>query len=449
VHLRLLTPLILVLALPGVAQAGTASSTGSTVSVSSPPGENLDVSVGFVSRPGQLAVSVLEGTLQAGTNCTQHNASMVFCTVSGVPRVVVDLGDGDDEFSLANEIDMRVEVSGGPGNDDLSGDTIAPLTAPRAVATVLDGGPGDDELTGGVATPDTLIGGDGVDEVDYGGSRMPTTITMNGVADDGGPGEGDNVAADFENITGSLYAPNTILGSDLNVPLDRYGHTQSIDGGPAGDVIDGRGGSDSIDGFDGDDTLAGAAGDDLLIGSDGHDRIDGGPGADNFVGENGDDTLLSRDGAPDERLDCDAGTDTAVVDRLLDGGPLFGTCENVDAAWIAAPRLFVRVVSVKLRRGRLRLPVECLAMPGARCKGKLTVRTARAVRFRGHRRKVSLGRAKVRLKGKGTITVRVPRAVRRRVLRRRQSVGCLVIAALRGSPRAADPLLVRATSIRR
>ena len=332
--LRLGVIAVSVLTLPGSAVAATATSDGKNIVVAGPPGESFTIGIGGLSaKPGVLELQAFAPVpLQAGAGCTQRSTSFVSCSVSGVPRVVVDLGDGDDRVGIDNVEPMRVEVTGGPGNDILSGDSSIPE---HPVVTVFDGGPGNDTLFPGRG-PDTLRGGEGEDTVNYGlGVDAPTSISLDGVADDGQPGEGDDVGSDIEVVYGADKAPNTIVASGVATPVRVFG-------GDAADRIVGGAGADSLAGHLGDDVLEGGPGDDAVLGNDGADRLDGGPGVDRLGGGTGDDTLIARDGEPDESVDCGEGSDMADLDAQLDHRLLKG-CERVKETWAGPPRLIAEL----------------------------------------------------------------------------------------------------------
>jgi hypothetical protein len=105
---------------------------------------------------------------------------------------------------------------------------------------------------------------------------------VDGVADDGRPGEGDNI------LPGNLV------------------------------VVDVTG--DHVFVGDGNDYLFSEFGNDILVGGPGVDRFDSRPFA------QGDQTIYARDGEVDEEIDCGDGVDTAYVD--FTEGPITG-CETV------------------------------------------------------------------------------------------------------------------------
>ena len=112
------------------------------------------------------------------------------------------------------------------------------MTRSTAAAAIdqLDAGPPADS-----AGPDTLIGGEGFDTVDYGQRTEPLSITLDEVANDGEQGEGDDVRPDVEHVVGGP-GNDTIIGTAL------------------ADTLEGRGGDDRITGLPGDDTLLGGNG---------------------------------------------------------------------------------------------------------------------------------------------------------------------------------------------
>jgi hypothetical protein len=105
---------------------------------------------------------------------------------------------------------LRIFVDGGAGSDSLSGDWS------DYSSLFLNGGADDDLLEGGrdwtrlnggpgadVMRP--LPGNSGRPEVSYEDSPARVRVTLDGVANDGTPGEHDNVAPDIGNVTGSQF----------------------------------------------------------------------------------------------------------------------------------------------------------------------------------------------------------------------------------------------------
>ena len=122
---------------------------------------------------------------------------------------------------------------------------------------------------------------------------------------------------------GAVVAAKTITGTKKG---------EVLKGTKRADRISGRGGDDLIKGKGGRDRLSGNGGNDTLQGGKGKDRMAGGAGSNqlNMVdgveqGSPGNDVIRARNGQPDE-IDCGAGNDRVIVDRVEDG--VFN-CETV------------------------------------------------------------------------------------------------------------------------
>jgi Ca2+-binding RTX toxin-like protein len=274
---------------------------------------------------------------------------------------VEDLTSGGGADTLVGS-DGRNVLDGGPGADSLSGlggDDVLQDSGGDNAADHLDGGDGDDSLSAG-GGPDTYVGGDGEDVVtDYAGRASAVNVTLDGVADDGGAGEGDNVEPDVEDVTG----------------------------GSAADTLVGNASDNELVGGAGDDTISGGAGNDGLIGGAGRDTIDGGAGHDDLEGGSGADTLKTRDGLTD-RAACGGGTDSVQGEARDD---ITGDCENVD---IAAPTP-VTIQSVQVTRaGYVVVKVLC---PGVErsCGGTIIVKTVKRIA----KRFIKLGQVNYKLRG--------------------------------------------------
>ena len=172
----------------------------------------------------------------------------------GGPDVVMG-GPGDDGVAGAGGDDMvdgqdgNDSVLGGPGKDMLFGsagnDYLYPGDGPA-------GGTGDD---------DAMSGGDGIDEATYATRTTGVVVSLNGQADDGFPGENDNVLGDVEKVTGGM-------GDDR---ISGGAAPETLNGGPGADLIGGGGGADDLEGGNGDDTFDGGPGADLIAGGAGVD----------------------------------------------------------------------------------------------------------------------------------------------------------------------------------
>jgi Ca2+-binding RTX toxin-like protein len=121
------------------------------------------------------------------------------------------------------------------------------------------------------------VGGGGGDRVSYFGAYespdVGVTVTQDDVANDGAPGEGDNIHSDISDIQGTQHGDDVIIGS----AVDNF-----------------------ISGVAGDDRLEGGAGDDIIYPGDGRNVVVGGAGADEIRGDGGETgTFDARDGERD------------------------------------------------------------------------------------------------------------------------------------------------------
>jgi Ca2+-binding RTX toxin-like protein len=206
-----------------------------------------------------------------------------------------------------------------------------------------------------------------MDRVSYASSTAPLTVTIGGGADDGAPGEGDDVQGDVEQISGGS-GDDRLVGNDANNLLDGAAgddelsgenNNDTLIGGPGADVLSGGSGFDRVsywtrtaplsltigDGADdgasgegddiqadieqldagqGNDRLVGDAANNVLKGHAGDDVLTGGGGFDRLIGGDGDDRLDARDGDGDT-LFCGNGIDTAMGDPVDWLSP---SCEN-------------------------------------------------------------------------------------------------------------------------
>lgn len=255
-------------------------------------------------------------------------------TLGGTPgnAVSVTLDGGEDDDTLTIGGFGTVALTGGPGNDTL-----------RAGAARFDvdddGGPGDDRFEGNPEASDdmykepgadTYLGGehdpaaDALDDegccwdsVSYGfgvDPAQPVNVSLDGVANDGVAGEGDDVGIDIESIQTST-APDVVTCGSRPCSVVTSGGDDRITGGSANDSLFAGNGADVIAGLGGDDRLAGGDAEqfqttDPPVTGD-PDQLDGGPGDDELLGDPGSDDLA---GGP--------GTDQAYLARRAPIDPL-------------------------------------------------------------------------------------------------------------------------------
>ncbi len=276
--------LVLLLALPALPAAGaeTASVAGDaslTHYVGTKGLDDLSVSV-EASKWVFHRNGLQQAPIAAGEHCADTSGGeqkIVACDLTEF--VEVDLSDGDDRLIGGAEANEMV-VHAGAGEDSLiiSSDHSNVIDGEDDGDTFeLGGGAGQDTINGDAGNdlikeptgPDTINGGPGTDTVMYQGeSTESLTVTLDDVRNDG-PGAGQDVSSDVENLSG----------------------------GPERDHFVGSDGANVLKGGRGEDELKGGAGEDTLEG-----------------GED-DDNIFARDGEHDI-VDCGFGEDSATVDAI-------------------------------------------------------------------------------------------------------------------------------------
>jgi hypothetical protein len=267
------------------AQAGTAS--GRPAQFTATPGERNDLTVDGGSG-GAVQFSDAGAPVSPRLGCAPFPLGQAMCDPDGDPRVTdgggvsVDLGDNDDRAVIrwVPGTDTRpgaIRVSGGAGNDYIENSANALIS--------FDGGDGNDTLvTGPGPGPGPgayLLGGAGADLMqssadccavagynDHGAAGV--RITLDGAANDGFAGEGDDVRT--SGVTGSP-GPDVISGDARANSLSGAGGADVLDGGGGDDAIDATvQGPQASDGPDGPDTVTCGTGNDDVV-ADENDKV--------------------------------------------------------------------------------------------------------------------------------------------------------------------------------
>ncbi|MDW5597247.1 calcium-binding protein [Conexibacter stalactiti] len=458
---------------PSIAGADVASSDGATIWVRGD--DRNETIVLSMTSSGEVEINSDETgpgctrTIFESTRCPLGPGGVVVAMAGGSDKVTslmltegmlpdgalqVDLGAGDDRFTGADSAETIVagpgndtietaggddSIDGGEGNDTING---------GGGRDTLRAGPGDDVLDGDAyATPaaDTIDGGEGNDKavgwnIPDGDLHPPVTVTLNGAADDGRPGEGDNVAG-IERITS--HVSGTIALSDAPDVVEMWANQDH-----GNSTIATLGGNDTVTGGNSSETIDGGAGDDRLEGGFGDDTIVGGAGRDTIVGDKsasqcglfescsmpiGNDTIDVRDGVADS-VSCGVGTDRVIADAADTIAP---DCETVERpAVVAPPRAETPRDSTPRGTaprggsadGKARLTAAGSVRLGSALARGIKVRVAGIKKgsrvvftARAGKRTVARGAARVGRGGTATVTLRFTPAARRS-LRRARSV---------------------------
>jgi len=208
----------------GLPQPGFASLTAGVLKVTGRGAEknNIDIT--------QTATTITitdKRPIAPGTGCTRVSGRSVSCPRSGVTRIDVFAGDGNDV--VAPSVSVPVDIYGGDGDDRLQAGTTA------------DG-------------PTRFRGGAGIDHIDYGARTNAVTVKVDARAADGEAGERDRVDPDVENITT----------------------------GSGDDFVKAGNGANTISAGTGIDTIKAGGGNDIVNAADAtrDERVDCGPGVD-------------------------------------------------------------------------------------------------------------------------------------------------------------------------
>jgi len=384
----------IVLASSAGALASTVSVGGGTLSYSADPNEINEVTIERVG--GFFRVRDDTATLSTvDPDCTEINAHLTRCLQAPVTDIEALGRDQGDTITVAGARPATISggggsdaIVGGDGDDTLSagpgstpqlfsetifageGDDVLRGSTTTNASTTMIGGPGNDTIAGGPGF-DTVSGDDGADvlrggggtndAVNYGSSPVGVNVTINDVANDGAPGEHDDVRTDIEGVSGSGFA-DVINGSDDSEFLSGQAGVDTVRGFGGNDFLNGGPDADTIVGGDDNDSMRGGFGApaaDVFLGGDGTDgvvyddrpdasplsltlndtaddgvagendnirqdveNVDGGPGDDTIVGDLEDNLLQGRDGNDD--------ISGAGGDDLLRGDVSFGGSGNDD-----------------------------------------------------------------------------------------------------------------------
>lgn len=283
-------------------------------------GDDLDWAE-YIAAPAPVTATLPSGTAVGGDGSGATDTYVAIERIGGSAQNDVLTGDGGDNIvngrggndtialgagnDLSRGGDGVDTIRGEDGNDGISGDAGADsLSGGEGNDSISDGsgndlvlgGPGDDELDASGFDPDLgllasgtdiLSGGAGTDRAHYWPRTTSVSVNLDGLANDGAIGEGDNVGGptgDVENVDGGF-------GNDLLI------------GNGAANVLHGQAGRDVIFGLNGTDMIIGGGAADVLSGGAGNDRFDA------------DDDVV-------DIVDGGAGRDEAAVDRLMDGDPV-------------------------------------------------------------------------------------------------------------------------------
>jgi Ca2+-binding RTX toxin-like protein len=235
--------------------------------------------------------TILRAPVDPASKCIQTAPKKVACkATTGYVDPIVTLADGNDSAEIVQDSAggywsqwWRASVNGGPGADRISS---------TAWSNQFTGGLGADDMTPGWFA-----------SYRYDDHTSAVSVSLDGGANDGAPGEGDNARPAHSGgagVTATAFA-DVIVGS------------------PGRDEIDTGDGENVVHGLGGDDSIVAGRGADEVHGGDGADFVAGGDGADLLFGDAGDDYIDSFfggavTGAGFDAVHCGDGTDYVYSD---------------------------------------------------------------------------------------------------------------------------------------
>ncbi len=311
--------------------------------------------ISYGSRRGNVTLSLNgiadDGELLEGDNVngefTQIESGDGSDVVSGTGAPTIYLTqDGNDLVMGGAAAEL---ILSGEGNDTLRGGDGGDQFYGGSGNDFVEGGAGDDSIYDDSrgsepSGADRYGGGSGLDRLRY-LTGEPVTVDLDGTADDGPPGEGDNAGTDLEDLEGSPF-DDVLTGNDS---------ANQISGGAGNDRISGLGGADALESGPGDDTL------------------NGGTGIDSLEGAGGSDLIRSRDAGADD-VDCGSASDVLLADSFDEFTP---TCDS------SSTGAALKTSRARLKKGKAEVRVLCPAAEGITCRVSVSAAKGKKVLARG------------------------------------------------------------------
>lgn len=466
--------------LPATASASTITVEGGVLVLRAAPGEQNSVTLSGDETDELVEVRDSDQPAYPAGVCApaRWNLSAVVCDPQP-GGVRVELGAGDDRLSVGAGVpgDGVIEALGGDGTDTLEalshgkpvrfdGGSGNDVLGGGSGADVLLGGIGDDDLNGRgggdelrggegadkllgdeyqAAGADIIDGGPGSDRIERDWSvaisqpQPPIDVSLDGQANDGRPGEGDNVIA-VEWI--HLNNPASLSAGADPVDFEVFNYLtapSTLNGSPGADRLRSYDGPDTISAGAGADWVEAGYGDDTIVGGPGPDMInaDAGSGACNFLVcrlPHGNDTIDVRDGEADS-VECGIGNDSVKADAI----DTLSNCETVTISGPAPgkPGGGGGCVVPKLKRGE-KVPAARAKLRAARCAAKVVRVSSKVKRGRLVKATPSAG---TKLKAGAKVELRVSRGKPRR------AAGASSIKVVSPAPPILNPVKVRCIKV--
>ena len=245
--------------------------------------------------------------LRAQDGCTKEEGKVMICSGAGVTRMVISTENADDVVTIGSGVTIPVAISTGQGGDQAAGgpagDTFKGLLD-GVGNDILKGFGGDDVFIAGPGA-DVLDGGEGTDTFDLSARVLRQSVALDSEANDGDPT--DLTSLDELSLSGADNAQGieTVIGGSVK---------DTLVGDDSANTLDGRGGPDTLEGKGGADTFVGGKGNDQILAR----------------------TPVAGQADADARISCGDGQDRVTADAE-DGPAIAADCEDVDCGNCEAP----------------------------------------------------------------------------------------------------------------
>jgi Ca2+-binding RTX toxin-like protein len=299
------------------------------------PGEPNRVTL--TGGPEELRISDPAAVISAGAGCSGIDPHSVRCSAeSGVTRVyVATRGGADTVRSAIADRDTwffgDLIVSGGRGNDVLTGGPSGEDLYAGSGADVLRGRGGDD-LLADASAPDSLRSGDPSPFPSDEGSVALADAGRGRDSFEGGHGRADTVSYAARGAGVRVDLANTAAIGGAQRERDSVSGVENAYGGTGDDRLAGNRRSNWLDGGDGDDRIVGRRGDDSIEGGRGRNVIVAGAGNDQMSAH-----YRASDYGP-ERIFCGSGSDS--VAWIFPSDFLNDDCERLELSFLGERGLF-------------------------------------------------------------------------------------------------------------
>jgi Ca2+-binding RTX toxin-like protein len=258
--------------------------------------------------------------------CTQVSSVEVTCPITDADGITWDadaeLHDGADQIDMRTT--RRAWIEGGAGSDVLKGGSSTDTILGDSDFFAPAGSDGSDFIDGRGGA-DFMRGDGGTDTVSYASRSTTVNASIDGVANDGGSGEGDNIDTDVEILSGS-QGNDVLTGNGSANTLRGNGGNNQLFGLDGNDTLQGGDQIDDLSGGLGNDSETGGLGPDTLRGGNDNDGMDGGADNDTFIGGAGADDMAGGNGADN----ADYSASTAPLSVTADDQPNDGASGEGD-----------------------------------------------------------------------------------------------------------------------